>query len=266
MRTPASGTPAAASAERTTRAPAADEPRRATVAPSSLSTISAAKLSLSPFTSARSSTAAPRGRRRSGAHRRGAGRSPTGRSRRSRVARARPHVGAGGGDRRAVHAGEPRARDRERRERPRLDPEVARLPAEPVAPRVEVRVVAEHTPRDPPDPGGRELAREPVEVAAVERRVAVADEPEVPVPDATRSRARRRRPRYGSGSGGRAPQRRERDRELLGRGRKERAVGVRRVDGRARPEIDRDRRRVPGSMPGRGGPGRASPRGRAVRP
>ena len=49
MRTPANETPASDRVERTTRAPAAVDPRGAMVAPSSFSTISATKLSESAF-------------------------------------------------------------------------------------------------------------------------------------------------------------------------------------------------------------------------
>ena len=94
-----------------------------------------------------------------------------------RCERVRERASGGGG--RAVRAGERETGDRERRQRPRLDAEVGRLPAGRVAARVEVRVVAEHAACDAPDPRRGELAREAVEVCASERRIAEADEPEV---------------------------------------------------------------------------------------
>ena len=153
-------------------------------------------------------------------------------------------VGASGSHGRTVDARESHACHGQSRDRPRLDPEVARLPPEPVAPSVEVRVVAEYASRDAPDTGGCELAREPVEVGAIERRVAEADEPEVSPPDAARARPGADDLGTEAMAWAEHAERCERDGKLLGRGRKERASRVRRVDGLPRPEIHGDRRCV----------------------
>ena len=84
----------------------------------------------------------------------------------------------------SVHTRERKPADGERRQWPRLDPEVGRLPAERIPSRVEVRVVAEHATFDSPDPGCRDAACEPVQIRPGEGRVAEPDEEEVAAPGA----------------------------------------------------------------------------------
>ena len=204
------GPGAASSARLWPRPPSSRARRSSRRAPSS--TISATKLSLSAFISGRMFASSGRGRTRWATASVGARPAP------ARPVTAMPRASSASVRARAAAAAEPfdagerESGDGQRRQRSRLDPEVGRLPAEGVASRVEVGVVAEHATRDPPDPGrGERAARAGSRSTRVSVGIAVPDEPEVAVPDTSRSRPRPRRPPCESGSAGRGRAARERD-------------------------------------------------------
>ena len=242
MRTPASGTPASASVARTTRAPAALEPRVVDGRPELLQhhlgdEVVAVRVHPPDDPRQLLREVEGDGEGLGGCSAR-AGASADDDASLLQSFRERASSGSG----RAVRAGERKAGDRERRQRWRLDAEVRELPAEPVASRVEVRVVPEDATRDAPNPRRRESPGHAVEVRSPERGVAVADEAEVAVPDAPRTRADADDLRAEPEVRPENPERRERNRELLGRGREERAGDVLPVHRLARPQVEGDRR------------------------
>ena len=183
MRTPAIEMPASRSACRTTSAPAAVVPVRAMPAPSSFSSISETKLSLSRFIPR---TIADRGSERSIA----SGNAPAGAApARAVPVTAMPRRASAALNARAAAAAEPFAPfaalllDRERRERRRLDPEKPWLPAGRRAARVEVSLVADDASRNAADPQAATSRASASRSAGGERRIAVTDEKEVATPD-----------------------------------------------------------------------------------
>ena len=249
-------------------APAAVVPPEPYEAPRSLSSTSAAKLSdgtLIARTSCGHRHRAHRGERQ--AVRRRLARSPVLPATRTPAARsARTNLRA------AASAGPPgrlreAAADGERAEHAAHVGVVGPAGARAAAQRVEVRLVAEDRPADPPHAGVAHLAPRGALIAArVERRVAAADEVEVAAQPALRADLAvahhgRREPRLRP----EAPQRGRRREELLDRGGDPRGARVALVERAAGGQVERQRAGA-GRARARRRRGRATRAGRCRRP